>query len=147
MVRDFAILYLSSSFVQNHLPSVFHMYSSVCSSLSCIRDSWVSLIQSFMMFYHSILWVHALEIPSPYGSQSDDCNSTWPESGIRGCAGFGIIERLWQTRGLETKVQLWPILSCVIRISCAQQILYFEIHAYLYRWSGNFLVSFCILFH
>jgi len=59
--------------------------------------------------------VHALEIPNPDGSHSDDCNQTWPGSGTSGCAGFGIFERLWQTRGSENKVQLWPILSCVVR--------------------------------
>jgi len=32
------------------------MHSSVCSSISCIRDSWVSLSQSLMMFCYSILW-------------------------------------------------------------------------------------------
>jgi len=31
MLWDFAILYLSSSFVQNNLPSVFDTHSSVCS--------------------------------------------------------------------------------------------------------------------
>ena len=56
MLRDFTILYLSSKFVQNHLPSVFHMHSSVCSSLLCIRDSWVSLSQSFIVLYYSKLW-------------------------------------------------------------------------------------------
>jgi len=46
---------------------------------------------------------------------SGDCYQTWPGSGTRGFAGFGIFKRLWQTRGLENMVQLWPIWSCVIR--------------------------------
>jgi len=45
-----------------------------------------------------------------------ECNQTSPPgSGKSGCAGFGIFKRLWLTRGLESKVQLWPILSCIIR--------------------------------
>jgi len=36
----------------------------------------------------------------PTARISGDCNQTWPGSGTSGCAGFGIFERLWQTRGL-----------------------------------------------
>jgi len=39
--KDFAIL-LCVVVLHNHLPSVFHMYFSVCTSLLCIRDSAVS---------------------------------------------------------------------------------------------------------
>jgi len=46
---------------------------------------------------------------------SGDCNQTWPGSGTKGCAGFGIFKRPWQTRSLENKAQLWPILSCVMK--------------------------------
>jgi len=78
---------------------------------------------------------------------SDDCNQTWPGSGTNGCAWFGIFKRLWQTRALENKVQLWPMLSCVIRRLWCPKKSVTEIQEYLYRWSRNFLVGFCILFH
>jgi len=113
---DFAILYFSSRFVQNHLPSVFHMHFLVCSSLLCIPESpsvsplWCFITQNsesacsrFQKPVVSTAWI------------SGDCNQTWPRSGTSGWAGFDIFKRLWQTRGLENKVQLWPILSCVIR--------------------------------
>jgi len=61
------------------------------------------------------LRVHALETPGPYHSHSGDCNQTWPGSGTRRCAGFSIFAKLWQNRGLENKVQIWLILSCVVR--------------------------------
>jgi len=51
----------------------------------------------------------------PTARISGDCNQNWPGSGTKGCAGFAIFERLWQTRGLENKGQLWSILPCVIR--------------------------------
>jgi len=122
------------------------MHSSVCSSL---MYSWlVSLPHSVLydVLLLNTLRVHALEIPRPYGSHSDDCNQTWPGSGTRECVGFGVLERLWQTSGLDSKVQIWPILSCVVRrFLCPKSAI--KIHTYLYRWSGNILVSFCILFH
>jgi len=77
---------------------------------------------------------------------SGDCNPTWPGNGTRGCAGFGIFKRLWQTRGLVNRCnsgQFYPVLS---EDFCAQKSV-IKIHAYLCRWSGNFLVSFCILLH
>ena len=109
---------------------------------------WVFLCQSFMMFYYLKLWERMLQKPLvPTACISGDCNQTWPGSGTSGCAGFRILKRLWQIRGLENKAQLWPILSCVIsRFLCPKNSV-IKIHAYLYRLSGNFLVSFCILFH
>jgi len=59
----------------------------------------------------------------PTARISGDYNQTWPRSGTSGCAGFGIFKRLWQTRGLENKVQLWPLLSCVIRRFLCPKIL------------------------
>jgi len=73
-------------------------------------------------------------------SISGDCNQTLPGSGTSGCAGFGIFKRLWRTRGLENKVQLRPILSCVIRrflcpknLSLKFKHVYTDDQAYLYR--------------
>jgi len=43
-------------------------------------------------------------------------DQTWQERGTNGYAAIGIFKRLWKTRALENKVQLWPILCCVIRI-------------------------------
>jgi len=63
-----------------------------------------------------ILRVHVPETPAvPTPLISDDCNQTWPGSGTRGYAGFGLFKRPWQTRGLENMMPLWPMLSCVIR--------------------------------
>ena len=94
------------------------MHSSVCSSLSWEEtDSWVSLSQSFMMFYYSKLWECMFQKPLVPSTPriSGDCTQTWRGSGTSGRVGFGIFKWLWQTRGLENKVQLWPTLSCVIR--------------------------------
>jgi len=100
--------------------------------------SWLSLSQSFMMFYYLKLWECMLQKPLvPTARITGDCNQTWPGSGTRGCAGSGIFKRLWQTRGLENKVQLWPILSWIIRF-CAPNF-FIKIHAYLYRSPGKFL--------
>jgi len=65
MLRDFAILHLSSSFVNNHLPSVFHMHFSICSSLLCIRESPQPVLYDVLFFlYHSeSAWSRN---PSPY---------------------------------------------------------------------------------
>ena len=104
--------------------------------------------QSFMMFYYSKLWECMLQKPLvPTARISGDCNQTWAGSGTSGCAGFGIFKTLWQTRVLGNKAQLWPILSCVIRRFVCPKNPVIKIHAYLYRWWGNFLVSFWILFH
>jgi len=51
----------------------------------------------------------------PTARISGDCNQIWTGSGTSGRARFGIFKRRWQTRGLENKVQLWPILSGVNR--------------------------------
>jgi len=142
---NFAIIYLSSSCIKSFAFSF--SYAIFCLLFSFIY-SWVSLCQSFMMFYYSkSLRVHASETLVPTACISGDCNQTWPGSGTSGRAEFGIFKRLWQTRGFENKVQLWPMLSCVIRrLSCPQNSV-IKIYAYLHRWSGNFLASFWILFH
>jgi len=77
MLRDFAILRCSSSFVQNHLPAVFHIHASVCFSLLCIRDS-LSLPQSVLcdVLLLNTLRVHALETLVPTARISGDCNQT-----------------------------------------------------------------------
>jgi len=51
----------------------------------------------------------------PTARISSDCIQTGLGSGTSGRAGFGIFKMLWQTCGSENKVQLWPILPCVIR--------------------------------
>ena len=112
--------------------------------------SWLlSLPQSVLydVFLLKTLRGYAAETPKvPTARISVDCDRTWSGSETRECAGFGIFTMLWQTRGLENKVQLWPILSCVIRrFLCPNMVI--KSHAYLYRWSGNFLVIFCVLFH
>jgi len=111
------------------------MHSSVCSSLSWEEtDTWVSLSQSFMMFYYSKLWECMFQKPlvpsTPRITRiSGDCTQTWQGRGTRGRAGFGIFKWLWQTRGLENKMQLWPILSCVIRrCSCRKDLSLKFIH-------------------
>ena len=92
------------------------MHSSACSSLLCIRDSWLSLSPSFMMFCCSKLWECMFQKPLvPTPRISGDCNQSWLWSGTSGRAGFAIFNRLWQTRGLKNNLQLWPISSCVIR--------------------------------
>jgi len=69
------------------------MYSSVRSTFLCIRDSWVSPSQVFIMFYFSNLWECMLQKPlAPTARISGDCNQTW--SGSR----KEIFNRLWQTR-------------------------------------------------
>jgi len=101
MLLDLAVVYLSSSFVKNHLPSVFHMLSSVY-SLLCIREARVSLSQSFVMFCYSKFWDCMLQKPLVRTARIiSDCNQTWPQSG--------------KSNGLENKVQLWPMLSCIFR--------------------------------
>jgi len=72
----------------------------------------ISPSQSLMIFYYSQLWEHMFKksVIVFTARISGDCNQTWPGSGNK-----EIFKRLWQTRGLEHKVQLWPILSCVIR--------------------------------
>jgi len=60
----------------------------------------------------------------PTARISGDCNQTWPGSGTRECAEFGIFNRLWQTRGLESKGnsgQFYPVLS---EDFCTQKIRY-----------------------
>jgi len=94
---------------------------------------FVSLLSlSFMMFYCSELWERMLQKPLvPIACISGDCNQTWPRSGISVYAGFGIFRRLWQTRGLENKVQFWPILSCVIiRFLCLKSLSLKLMHVY-----------------
>jgi len=44
--------------------------------------------------------------PVPTACISGNCNQIWPGSSTSGCAGFRIFKRLWQTRGLENRVQL-----------------------------------------
>jgi len=108
------------------------MHSSVCSSLSWEEThSWVSFSQSFMMFYYSKLWEGMFQTPLVPSTPriSGDCTQTWRESGTSGTAGFGIFKWLWQTRGLENKMQLWPVLSCVIRrCSCRNDLSLKFIH-------------------
>jgi len=132
MLVDFVILYLSSSFVLNHLPSGFHMYSSVCSSLLCIRES--STVGALWRFTTQKSESMLQKPLVPTACISGDCNRTCPGSGTSGCAGFGIFERLWQTRGLENKGNSGPFHPVLSENVCAQTILYFKIHAYFYRW-------------
>jgi len=51
----------------------------------------------------------------PTARISGDCDQTWPREWNKRVRWILIFKRLWQTRGLENKVQLWPILSCAIR--------------------------------
>jgi len=46
---------------------------------------------------------------------SPGCDQTWRERGRSGHAAFWIFKWFWQTRALENKVRLWPMLYCVIR--------------------------------
>jgi len=48
------MLYVSRSFVQNHLSSVFHIHSFVCPYFICIHEP--ALSQSLMTFKNSKLW-------------------------------------------------------------------------------------------
>ena len=110
--------------------------------------SWVSLSQSFMMFYYSNLWECMLQKPlSPYSSHQwrlqPDLTREWKS----GCAGFGIFERLWQTRVLENKGQLWSILSCVVRKCLCPKNYVFQNSCILSQVIREFLPGCCILFH
>ena len=144
MFWDFAILYLSNSFVWDHLPSVSHVRSSACSSFLCIRES---PSVSPLTGYYSKIWKCMLQKPLvPTACISGDCNQTWPGSGTRGCAGFGIFKSLWQTRGLGNKVQLWIILSCVIRRFLCPKIMSLKLmHTYADD-QGNFWLVFAFYY-
>ena len=109
--------------------------------------SWVSLSHYFIMFYYSKLWECMLQKPLVRTACiSGDCNQIWPGSGTRGCAGFGIFKRLWQTRGLENKVQLWPMLSCVIRrLLCPKNYVILFRHIYT-DYQGTFWLVFAFYF-
>jgi len=90
---------------------------NVCEFLGtnyCIPKRWPMgpLQQSFPPLAQTSSYA---TVPTAHTAVIVTTNQTWPGSGTRGCAGFGIFERLWQTRGLENKVQLRPILSCVVR--------------------------------
>jgi len=97
MLWDFAILYLSVNFVQKPFAFSFSYPFFCLFFFLCIRDSWVSLSQSFMMFYYSKLWECMLQkLLIPTARIIGECNQTSPPgSGKSGCAGFGIFKRLW----------------------------------------------------
>ena len=98
-------------------------YTFFC--LSSFMYSWLaSLPQSvLLMFYYSKLWECMLQKPLvPTPCCSDDCNQIWPWSGTSAWAGYGM---------LENKVQLWLILSCVIRRFLCPKILWLKLmHIY-----------------
>jgi len=58
------------------------------------------------------LLVHAPK--PPIARNSGDCEQTWRERGTSGNGGFGVVKKLRQTRALENKGQLWPMLCCII---------------------------------
>ena len=61
--------------------AVSFSYAFFCLFFSFMYSWLVSLPQSVLydVLLVNTLRVHALEIPSPYGPHSDDCNQTWPE--------------------------------------------------------------------
>jgi len=65
---------------------------------------------------------------------------------VSGIIAAGIIAALKNLWFRKTRCNSWPSLSCIIRrFLCPKFVI--KIHAYLYRLSENFFVSFCILFH
>jgi len=116
--------------------------------MSSFMYSWVSLSQTFMIFWYSKLWECMLQKPQvPTARISGDWNHTWWERKTSGYTAFGIFKRLWQTRALENKVQLWPILSCVVTSFLCPTNSVIKIHAYFYRWSRNFLPTVVFVFY
>ena len=58
-----------------------------------------------------------------------------------------VFKILRQTSALENKMQLWPLLCCVVRRILWPKNSVIKVHADFCRWLRNFLPSFCIFFH
>ena len=127
-------LYLSGRFVWNHLPSVFHMPSSVCPSL---MYSWVFLLS--ILYEVLKLKIYECMLQDPRQFASGDCGQIWRDRTCR-YAALGIFR---QNHALENKEQLWPILWCVIRFLCLF-ISSIKIDAHFGILGPNAIGHFCV---